>query len=209
MAAVSETREVLTKLEAMGLGLEGLQRVVSRGAGGYAATTEFHATSAPGTYLYHETTAALRRLLVPNGWSPDELDRQPRVFNEECGVAIVVQTGDENTGVDGPEPTTKHPKGQATVRKIEHNAAQLALFPLPTRVAPETEGLLTWVLLVAIVDGKVRAELSLPHHMLSGRPCGWLERILLPEQDLGGATPPLETTGESGPDIDFDIAWRQ
>jgi hypothetical protein len=39
------------------------------------------------------------------------------------------------------------------------------------------------------------------------KPCGWLERILLPAQDLGGGF--QLSLPDSGPDSDFDVAWQQ
>ncbi|GAA4748351.1 hypothetical protein GCM10023350_36600 [Nocardioides endophyticus] len=185
---------------------------MNSGAGGYASTTHFHSSSAPGTYLYHETTAALRRLLVPEGWESDELDGQPRVWNPNSNIAVVVQTGDENTGIAGThQPRTRNPKGFATQRKIEENRQHPALFmmPVPQRTSLQEDAVLTWVLLVAIVEGMVRAELSLPREFIDGRPADWVERILLAEQDFGGSPDAVLPAPETGPDTDFDVVWQQ
>ena len=214
-----EERQVQSRLEQLGLSLDGLLRVAEVGGGGYRATTAFHPTSAPGSYLYYETTAALRRLLVPAGWDADEADQQPRTFHAGRGIAIVVQTGDEMTGIDGGrEPTTRHPKGVATQKKVAENGQQLALFPL----GPQPNGARwqNWVFLVAIVDGQIRAELSLPQRWgEDSRPCGWTERILLPAQELGGSgaielreladVAELDRRDREAPGADFDVAWRQ
>lgn len=199
------------RLSQLGLSIPGLLRVINSGAGGFASTTHFHASSAAGTYLYHETTAAARRLLVPAGWEADELDGQPRVWNPRTNVAIVVQTGDENTGiVSEHQPRTRNPKGTATQRKVDENRQHPALFamPVPQRQALDSVAVLTWVLLVAVVEGKMRAELSLPREFVDGRPSDWVERILLPEQDFGG-TVDLAPSSDAAPDTDFDVAWQQ
>lgn len=209
MALIADEPEVRSYLERMGLTLAGLERVVSRGGGGWASTTKFHTSSAPGTFLYHETTAALRGLCVPLDWEMDEEDNQPRVFRRASRTASVVQTGDEYTGIDGAkQPTTRHPKGQATQRKVDRNETELALFPIPSPMREvDDREMLTWVLLIAAVGDKIRAELSLPSEMSGGKPKAWLERIVLPEQDLGGGLleiqqPPAEPTD------DVQVAWR-
>jgi hypothetical protein len=209
---IADEQEVSSHLEEMGLTLAGLQRVISRGAGGYASTTEFHASSAPGIFLYHELTAALRRLVMPLGWEMDEEDGQPRVYRPETGTAIVVQTGDEYTGIDGNrQPTTRHPKGSATHRKVTQNESQLALFPLPAQPWNEhaETGVLTWVLLVSISGDTVHAELALPRQMTGGKPTGWLVRILLPEQSLGGSPVEVAVPDHHGErSDDMRVEWR-
>jgi hypothetical protein len=208
----SEEPEVTSRLADLGLTLPGLSRVIAAGAGGYTSTTAFHTSSAPGSYLYFETTAALRRLCVPDGWGADELDGQARTFDPVRLNAIIVQTGDEKTGLVGEdEPTTRHPKGSATSKKVKVNARQLELFTVGRADDAQVDagGLLTWVLLVAIVDGELRAELSLPERMSdSSRPAGWLERIILPAVSLGGG-PGIDVVQPGGPDTDFDVSWTQ
>ena len=206
MKLYAEEPEVASRLDDLGLSLPGLLRAVAAGAGGHNATTSFHPSSAAGSYLYFETTAALRRLLVPQGWTADEADGQPRTFNEARGVTIIVQTGDNVTGVIGEhEPTTRHMKGTATRKKVEENGQQIPLFTLNGSPDPSS-GQRTWILLVSIVDGQVHAELSLPERMIDSKPGGWRERILLPTQDLGSDI--QLGRPESGSDSDFEVAWQ-
>ncbi|MCV2490814.1 hypothetical protein OF117_15770 [Geodermatophilus sp. YIM 151500] len=201
--------EVQTRLQSLGLDLLGLRRVVASGAGGWNSTTAFHPSSARGSFLYFETTAALRRLVVPMGWEHDELDGQARTFNRGLGISIVVQSGDELTGQVGQEPRTRHPKGSATAKKIETNGQQLALFNVGQQ-EPFINSPFTWVLLVAVVDGEVRAELSLPSGMSAdSRPCDLVERILIPSQPLGGpADLDVAHPVDGGPSTDVDVSWR-
>ncbi|TIC86382.1 hypothetical protein [Nocardioides sp. GY 10127] len=218
MTIYANPSEATTQLEAMGIPLEGLQRVVAAAVGGKALTTSFHPSFAGGTYLYHEATAAIRRVLVPLGWEHDEDDQQPRTFSADRQMSIVVQTGDENTGLlGGDEPRARSPKGSATARKIEANRDQLTLFDLgPAHDGNSNgNGMLTWVFLINVEADVARAELSLPRHVLAdGRPCDLLHRIILPEYEIGtpvdaDATPTPDVEPDVEPDVDVDVAWKQ
>jgi hypothetical protein len=213
VAIIQDPQEVQDHLASMGLTASVLTRAVLAGAGGYNATTAFHPLSAPGTYLYQEATAGLRRGINGRGdWTFDEDDRQPQTYSLERGVAIVVQTGDENTGIDtGREPRPRNPKGVATLKKVARNSNQLALFSVGPASLPGADAgeMLTWILLIAVVEDTVRAELSLPREWKDGRPCGWLIRLPLEEQPLGGV--PSEKVDKIAtlrtPDI--SVAWKQ
>lgn len=212
MAEYIEQHDVQTKLESMGLTIEALSRVSVAVAGAFNSTTSFHPSAAAGTYMYHEGTAALRRVCVPLGYDFDEDGHQPRTFSDALGVSIIFQTGDENTGLlTGTEPTTRNPKGSATREKVSANSHQFALFNLATPETPEGVSY-HWVFLAAVVDGVVRAELSLPRDLTEdGKPCGWVERIILPEEPLAGdaATTTDTKPGEPTDDVDIDVAWKQ
>ena len=216
MTLYEEEPEVRTRLEEVGIPLEALQRAARRGAGGYTSTTTFHPVSSAGTYLYHEATAALRLELVPGGdWGLDEEDHQPRVFSEKYRAIVVVLTGDKYTGIDGPqEPRSRNAKGGATRKKIDENQGQLHLFDIsPTGIERSAEkgGMLTWVFLIAIVDGEIRSELSLPNELDDeSRPSGYHERILLPAQPLDGTLPTMDKRGDDdeGPVADIDVSWK-
>lgn len=214
MATIEEAAEVSSHLSSMGLTSSMLSRAVLAGAGGYNATTAFHPTSGPGTYLYQEATAGLRRSLHKSGdWTFDEQDRQPRTYSVERGVAIVVQTGDENTGIDtGREPKTRNPKGVATLKKVTRNSEQLALFNMaPAQwTRARTGELLTWILLIAVVEDVVRSELSLPKEWGSdGKPCGWHVRLLLEEQPLGGVQSQDSDQTETSTIPEISVEWKQ
>lgn len=200
------------RLRSMGLTVEQLRSVVQASLGGYASTTAFHPRSAPGTYLYHEGTAALRRAVMPSGdWDHDEDDNQPRTFSTLYGVAIVVQTGDDNTGlINRHEPKARNPKGFATEKKVASNHEQLVLFRMTPRVEDDDAPFLNWVLLIAVEGGMMRSELSLPRSMAGGKPSGWIERIILPDIELEGDDAVVTADDgqmDLGPDI--DVAWKQ
>jgi hypothetical protein len=150
------------------------------------------------------------------GYEYDEEGHQPRTFNDERGVSIIFQTGDENTGIlAGVEPTTRNPKGTATRDKVSANVEQLALFELVPRDGPAGQSY-NWVFLAAVVDGFLRTELSLPRDINEeGKPCGWAERIILPEEPLArDAATTNPDTGDkpdntSTDDVNIDVAWKR
>lgn len=200
------------RLRSMGLTVDQLESVVQASLGGYTSTTAFHPRSAPGTYLYHEGTAALRRAVMPSGhWDHDEDDNQPRTFSTVYDIAIVVQSGDENTGlINQYEPKARNPKGQATQKKIASNCDHPVLFSMAPRQEDDSTPLVNWVLLIAVEGTVVRSELSLPRKMIGGKPCGWIERIILPEIEIGGGDSAVMTDeGDTGPIADIDVAWKQ
>jgi hypothetical protein len=166
--------------------------------------------------MYYEGTAALRRELLPDSaWDHDEANQQPRTFNNDRRIAVIVQSGDEMTGIDGDRaPRSKHGKGRATRQKVVDNRQQY-LFDITTPDEPVDDlddGLIlnTWVLLLAEVDGELRVELSRPYAMdEAGRVSAWTERILLPASPLGGNFDidlGREDDGDQGDA--FDVSWQ-
>lgn len=215
MSMYAEQPEIETRLAQMGLSLEGLMNVVRAAGAGLASTTTFHPRSAPGTYAYHEGVAALRRWLVPRGWGYDEDGSQPRTFSNEYGISIIIQSGDQNTGRDtGTEPRSRNAHGATTETKIKDNADQLALFAVsrPQPTAKEEEdgvSLFTWILLIAVVEDQLCAELSLASDFSMGKATSWSERILLPEQPFGdGNTAQYRGDGDEGPDNEVSVEWK-
>lgn len=213
MSLHDEGPEVESRLAQMGLTLEGLLRVVRAAGAAYASTTAFHPSSGPGTYMYQECVAVLRRWLVPRGWDHDEAGGQPRTFSAEYGVSIIIQSGDENTGVDtGTEPRSRNAHGAATGQKIQDNNAQLTLPFAVSRpqVSEEQEGpaFFTWVLLLNVTDESIRAELSLPTDFQAGKPAAWAERILLPEQPFGEGEPNVDEGDDEGPENEVSVEWK-
>lgn len=212
MLLYAEEPEGRGRVEQLGLTVSGLNRVVSTCWAGWSMATGFHASSAAGTYMYHEGTAALRSTFVPGGeWLWDERDGQPRIYNPVTQIAVIVQTGDERTGQPGPDPSSRRPKGRATFRKVLMNG-QLEMFSeAEAGRLPITASTRTWILLVAAYDGAVHAELSMPQHMGSDdRPCVWYDRILLEQFGFDDdGTGFFGHAPVSAPDHDVDVTWQQ
>ncbi len=72
------------------------------------------------------TTRYLRESLVASGWSYDNPRNLARTIHRSGAFAVVVTTGDENTGLAQRNPGPKHAKGYATGLAVLGNG-QLAL----------------------------------------------------------------------------------
>lgn len=213
MHVLTEEADIQSRIEQLlGITVEHLARVTQAAAGGRNSATRFHPSSTPGSNMYSEGTAALRRELVNEpGWDFDEANQQPRTFNSDRRMTLIVQSGDEMTGIDGPRPPrSKHGKGQATRQKVDVNT-QLRLFDVAAREDFSSDlAFHTWVLLVAEVDGELRAELSRPNGMdEAGRVSDWTERILLSATPLGGDFDIELGRVDDGDQGDgFDVTWQ-
>ncbi|KQS64326.1 hypothetical protein ASG41_16915 [Modestobacter sp. Leaf380] len=195
----------------LGISVDHMSRVTQAAASGRNSTTEMHPKSSPGGYMYGEATAQFRRETVGDpGWDFDEAGGQPRTFNNERRVSVIVRSGDEFTGCNGPRaPRTKHTTGSETRRKISVN--QLAAFDLgAVEAADDTSVFNTWVLLLAVVDGEVRGELSRPASIdQAGHINTWTERLLLPATPLGGGFAQLdEDERDDDQGDDLGISWK-
>lgn len=217
MQVLSADEDVRPRIEQLfGITVDHLTRVTQAAAGGRNSATSLHPSSTAGSNMYYEGTAALRRELLPDAaWDHDEANQQPRTFNNDRRIAVIVQSGDEMTGIDGDRvPRSKHGKGRATRQKIVDNRQEY-LFDLATPDESVDEqddelALTTWVLLLAEVDGELRAELSRPYAMdEAGRVSAWTERILLPVTPLGGTFDmDLDREDESDQGDAFDVSWQ-
>lgn len=156
-----------------------------------------------GTLGWGRTLRTLRDLLAPLGWVKDD-SGSFSVRRSDGKVQIIVQTGDERTGLPADvEPRSKNPKGDAVATVVRGNA-QLR-FGFMDGEPRRDPGVETWILLIASIDGEARSELSLPFETdaQDGRITGWRYRIVLPpipfrpDFDFTG----IEDTGE----VDFEI----
>jgi hypothetical protein len=221
MQVIGDDGDVRPRVEQLlGVTVDHLARVTQAAAGGRNSATSLHPSSTAGSNMYYEGTAALRRELLPDSaWDHDEANQQPRTFNNDRRIAVIVQSGDEMTGIDGDRaPRSKHGKGRATRQKVVDNR-QGYLFDLTRSDESADEqgdeqgdeqALDTWVLLLAEVEGELRAELSRPHAMDdAGRVSAWTERILLPATPLGGDFDLDLDRGDDGNQGDaFDVSWQ-
>jgi hypothetical protein len=155
-----------------------------RGADAEARTyTLFDPPNMAGMARYARTVRLLREQLVPLGWSYDNPRNLARTVSPDRRVAIVTALGDAATGVPHVPPSTRYEKGVATMEAVNRNFVQLT-FSIDLGdeqpVEEPVDGLVTWVLLYAVTDTEIRAELSLPDSMVEGYIDTWLERIILP-----------------------------
>lgn len=156
---------------------------------GYAAAatcTEHEPRSLPGTLVWGRAIGALRDTLKPRGWTVDRAMNFETVVHPTGSHAIAVAAGTSQTGVDGPPPRTKTPKGPATTRAVGKNRQLLldqgtGVFD-GTGDPVDSKDRETWLLLhYPDVDAdEIRLELACPLEMNGPRITAWRERILLP-----------------------------
>tara|TARA_Y100001951_G_scaffold57186_1_gene45361 strand:- start:2443 stop:2913 length:471 start_codon:yes stop_codon:yes gene_type:complete len=152
--------------------------------------------------MWAETVAVLREQLISYGWVKEDKGNYELSVNQKAGLAIVVTTGDEATGMAGATPSNKCPKGVNTAEAIETNN-QLDLFFELLPVIEDVQGFTTWVLLMHLATDEVRCELSLPFSISNGKINGWRERIILPSMPLDDDS--VEINAPDLPDIEVPI----
>jgi hypothetical protein len=174
--------EALDRLAELGLSVEIIEKALRRAEAEAATCTAFDPPIMAGFMRYGRTIRFLREDLVPAGWDFDNPRNFCRTIHPSRKFAVVATSGDEGTGIPKLTPTTKYPKGYATVQAVETNG-QLALdFPgieVEEKVS-EVAQLATWFLLYRVTEDEIRAEVSLPNGMVGGNITDWLERIILP-----------------------------
>ena len=198
--------EVSARLANLGLSPEILVNAIVAGQVGRADCTRNDPPSFAGITAYAVTTRSLRDQLLPGGWEKSDAGNYSTVVNPDRSMAIVVATGDDNTGLESKTPKTKFPKGPATAAAVQRN--QLDFLELlgekSAVVDPEPPPPMTWMLLIGRQRGGVRAELSLPDGVgEDNRVESWIERIIL--GDLPGDDGFDLPLPENGPELDIDV----
>jgi hypothetical protein len=178
--------EAIDRLVELGLSVEMVERVVRRADAEASTCTPLDPPILKGLLRWGRTTTYLRQELIPAGWRFDNPRNLSRTIHPSGDFAIVATSGDELTGLVELLPTTKYPKGYATVQAVEANE-QLALdfgdFELATGDDATALGagyLRTWFMLFHVDEDGFRVELSLPDAIVDGRISSWAERIILP-----------------------------
>jgi hypothetical protein len=177
--------KAVDRLAELGLSVEIVERVVRRADAEASICTALDPPIMEGLTRWGRTNRFLREELVPSGWSYDNPRLLPRTIHPSGEFAIVATTGDELTGLVDLRPTTKYPKGFATIQAVEINEqlaldfGDLDLGPDDGQAADEGD-LRTWFLLFHVDDDGFCVELSLPDAIVDGRITSWAERIILP-----------------------------
>jgi hypothetical protein len=177
--------DAVDRLADLGLSVEIVERVVRRADAEASICTPLDPPILEGLTRWGRTNRFLREELIPLGWTYDNPRNLPRTIHTSGEFAIVATTGDDLTGLLDLLPTTKYPKGYATVQAVETNE-QLTLdfedFDVGAAdgQASDAGDLLTWFMLFHLDDEGFRVELSLPDAIVDGRITSWAERIILP-----------------------------
>lgn len=184
---------------------------------GYRArieATELHPPTAAGSYHWHAAVFGIRSMLVGQGWKPEDSRNCPFIVSPDHTIAIVVMTGDSDTGCIDGYPTNQAEKGAVLKQAIANNQKQLKLFnagSVSSNLANSKDATQLWVLLYHVTVGsngkaEVRAELSLPSQFERKKIIGWKERIILASILPDGETLMQDDT-PTGP-IDVPIERR-
>ena len=146
--------------------------------------TRAHAPTAAGTYHWHAFVAALRLALRAEGWSIRDERNCPLVISPDSSVAIVVMTGNIDTGKPYGNPTNQADKGAVLDEAVQRNIQYQLFEASAISKLKKSGGTQLWVLLYHVESGsngakEVRTELSLPSDFQRKRIASWSERIIL------------------------------
>ena len=168
--------------------------------------TRAHAPTAAGTFHWHAFVAALRLALIEEGWSMRNERNCPLVISPDRAMAIVVMTGNSDTGKTFGEPTNQADKGAVLDEAVQRNI-QYQLFEASALAElRKGGGTQLWVLLYHVEAGsngakEIRTELSLPSEFQRKRIANWSERIILRPMSTEPSTPVIAPI----PTIPFDV----
>jgi hypothetical protein len=175
--------------------------------------TPHHPLFATGISAWSEAVRSLRDGLAPLGWQYDDKFNHARSINLKKQIAIVVATGNCNTGISGSIPATKSPKGLKTIKALEQNIAlqggqqlKLDLPGFESESEISDDNLTTWIYLYHCAENEIRSELSLPINIGKGRNINtWQQRIILRPLPLDFNT---DIKPPDQPEIDITIKRR-
>jgi hypothetical protein len=198
------------RLQELGLTEAILHAAVGRGHLARIECTTHHPRLFGPIAAWAETVGGLREQLAALGWTCSDENNFPRVTSQDGRYSIIVQTGDELTGLTHGLPSTRAAKGPNTVDAVLANVLQLSLFEELRHVdhgkVTSDGDHLTWILLFYRDGQDTRYELSLPFEIgEDGRIGGWKERIIL--RPISGATGLVEDGGPGplGPNVDVPV----
>lgn len=204
-----EPEDVYKRLAELDLTQDALWSAVQEGFVARQSCTQLDPPAYRGLTAWAVTTRALRKRLVPMGWTMSNSENYARTVSPRGTTSIVVATGDSATGRNLPDiqPRTSSEKGPQTLAAVALNRIQFDLFARDDfKVAGTTTAMATWILLIAFDGAAIQAELSLPAHAdETSHIDTWNERILLSGAD--GNDLPLRLP-KPGPDFDIDVSRK-
>lgn len=196
------------RLRSMSLDLWCFENALASGAAEAASYSAGAPLSAPELGRWMRTVEEIHNGLIAlqQGWERSDPMNQPTWVNPMRHTAIVVSSGNENTGqVTFNNPSNRNPKGSSFGALVAANE-QASLFDMVSQ-AGEMIGITeTWVFLYDQREGFVYSELSLPVLMPTSYIENWKERIILPRFDGGTNTFEAE---EDNPDQDFGFTIQR
>jgi hypothetical protein len=157
--------------------------------------------------MHHETLRALRDEMAPL-WRPVSSDNVEKTVSPDKLVAIVVWSGNRDTGLAHRHPSSKRPRGGATLKEVDDNL-QCGLFPNDDRGEAGGETSATWVLLYYVDERKeeIRVELSMPlRYDHDGVVRRWGPRLILNAIPLSDQ---VVVTQQNGNEEEYDVPVKR
>jgi hypothetical protein len=179
--------DLVQRLARMNLDLPIFEHALARGDAEAASWSSAAPSGAPEYARWGRTVEELHEGLIflQQGWervTPDPLN-QPTWMNPQLRTAIVVSSGDENTGqLTFREPSNRNPKGKSFGALVSANE-QKSFFDAVSESGAMIDINETWVFLYNARNGFVYSELSVPIIMPGSYIETWRERILFPSFD--------------------------
>lgn len=172
------------RLAELGFPLEGFHRAMVAGLEAVRNSPPYDTPGAPGWKAWNSTVLALRKHLLPLGFTADQPNGVSLTVNAEQTRAILVHRADDGAGNERRVPQLFRTRGRGT-RALY---GQLSLFDDGACAADtDTQDKMEiWVFLVHIDEQsqRVTSELALPVGIDDeGNYLGFDERIMIPEID--------------------------
>lgn len=174
-------------LASMGLSMDLMRLVLAKAHAETATCTELDPPGLPGSIMWGRTNRFLREeTQLLDAWKWSNPKGLPHTISPAADLAIVATSGDDNTGVIKDKPSTKYPKGAATIAKVVANQ-QLSLhdvdeeFPNGDELSSEEAVKIpTWYFLYFLSGEEIRAELSYPRAISeNGYIVDWTYRVII------------------------------
>jgi len=174
--------------------------------------TENDPPTYPGIHRWGRATRIFRDFVIPLGWVVENLMNLPLTIHPDGKLAVVIQSGDRNTGISGVIPSTRIPKGSCTKMLVNHNDfLQIDMFEGAIQNLDEDLGQRElWVLLISQSNKEIRMELSLPVNIDSaGNITAWSKRIILEPIEFDYTRTSLDAITEFAPEQDVIVSRRK
>lgn len=207
---VNYKNEAESEIAKLGISLKFLERAIEEGFRAFSREGEDSPRTAGGYNAWSYILKQLRFDLRTSKWGDNHHSNGvDEIRSLSRDVSIVVNTGDENTGMALKTPRPKNQKGTALQTRIETNNL---LFERNDITVPEPiDPYQTWILLFYIdeEEKEIRYELSLPNIYEKNTIVGWSKRIICEPFDISSepkvklkldTQQPTETE-----EIDFEI----
>lgn len=207
-AKIVEPQDAGYQLAELGMGLDITDQVLMAGLIAYDGTSVLAPRTSAGYNFYTAVVEQLREELIPLGWELSDEQNFALIISPDKKIRIACCHGSDRTGkkIAGDKgPTTRSKRGPRTIASIQANSqrGQAAFGFITEPIIGET-----WFLLHHREGDVLFAELSLPGSFssLTGKPDGWILRIILPKIMIGDVRD-ADTTPE-GPDYDYYLERR-